>query len=171
MPLRPIDALFIQAEKRHYVVYYRGELWQLPRMKVDDRSWQRRQPYKGSTEGLYLSRHQSIKDPVLAQKLRTLHLPDAIRGSTLPRFEAWWEAHGYHWLRDKLILGESPLAAQNESLDAPLNQTITVNESTETAMSATQVNPATIPQTKKVSTDIFADMLAELANEVLHQPR
>ena len=52
-----------------------------------------------------------------------------------------------------------------------MNQTITVNESTETAMSATQVNPATIPQTKKVSTDIFADMLAELANEVLHQPR
>ena len=40
MPLRPIDAVFVHPKQRLYVVYYRGELWQLPRMKIDDKSWQ-----------------------------------------------------------------------------------------------------------------------------------
>ena len=111
MPLRPIDAIFVHPKQRLYVVYYRGELWQLPRMKIDDRSWQNRRPYTDDSSSLYLSIHQAISDPILAQKLRTLDLPVAVRGSTLPRFEAWWEAHGFRWLKDRLLTGESPLAA------------------------------------------------------------
>jgi len=109
MPLRPIDAIFFHPERRLYVVYYRGELWQLPRMKIDDTSWQRRRPYDGAMNALYLSSHQAINDPVLAQKLRTLNLPHALRGCTLLRFEAWWETHGFEWLKDQLTTGQSPL--------------------------------------------------------------
>lgn len=81
MPLRPIDAIFVHPKRRLYVVYYRGELWQLPRMKIDDRSWQNRQPYTDDSRSLYLSIHQAINDPILAQKLRTLNLPVAVRGA------------------------------------------------------------------------------------------
>ena len=171
MPLRPIDAIFVHPKRRLYVVYYRGELWALPRMKIDDRSWQNRQPYTDDSSSLYLSIHQAIKDPILAQKLRTLNLPVAVRGSTLPRFEAWWEVHGFKWLKDKLAMGESPLAAHqvkaiNNDLTSPSNE-----------------QPAPFNQNNKVShknnnekkllpdsdTDVFADMLADLADEVLHQ--
>ena len=181
MPLRPIDAIFVHPKRRLYVVYYRGELWALPRMKIDDQSWQNRRPYTDDTRGLYLSIHQAISDPILAQKLRTLNLPAAVHGSSLPRFEAWWEAHGFKWLKDKLSTGESPLAAHQivapkmdaaKSIDsqtpppsgyqadqgAPLsNDHIIKQKSSEQKVAAAS------------DTDIFADMLADLANEVLNQ--
>lgn len=190
MPMRPIDAIFVHPKRRLYVVYYRGELWQLPRMKIDDRSWQNRQPYTDDSSGLYLSIHQAISDPVLAQKLRTLNLPIAVRGSTLPRFEAWWEAHGFKWLKDKLTTGESPLAA-HQTVAAKIVETMagakaidkqTASPSNYQAASAdnrsamkkdnatkkknsAQQAPATVAK----ETDIFASMLADLADEVLNQ--
>lgn len=173
MPLRPIDAIFVHPKRRLYVVYYRGELWQLPRMKIDDRSWQNRKPYTDDSSGLYLSIHQTISDPVLAQKLRTLNLPIAVRGSTLPRFEAWWKAHGFKWLKDKLMTNQSPLAAHQatKAIDiqpiSPSNYPATPinNNNTNNRKSAKQ---KAMPVVTSV-TDIFADMLADLADEVLHQ--
>lgn len=141
MPLRPIDAIFVHPKWRLYVVYHRGALWQLPRMKIDNAAWQRRQPYNGSTEALYVSRRQVIHDPILAQKLRTLDLPAAVYGSTLPLFETWWEVNGFYWLNEKIISGQSPLAAHKIG----------------------------IRQSKDLkNTDIFADMLADLVDEVIH---
>ncbi|WP_201589791.1 hypothetical protein [Psychrobacter fozii] len=173
MPLRPIDAIFVHPKRRLYVVYYRGELWQLPRMKIDDRSWQNRQPYTDDGKSLYLSIHQAISDPILAQKLRTLNLPVAVRGSTLPRFEAWWEAHGFKWLTEKLTSGESPLAAHqtmparttNDQPALPSNSP-PVPSNTESQLSSDNNEQKT---TLPLETDVFADMLADLADEVLHQ--
>ncbi|WP_201625572.1 hypothetical protein [Psychrobacter immobilis] len=186
MPLRPIDAIFVHPKRRLYVVYYRGELWALPRMKIDDRSWQNRQPYTDDSSSLYLSIHQAISDPVLAQKLRTLNLPAAVRSSTLPRFEAWWETNGFKWLKDKLATGESPLAAHQtvapkmavaKAIDkqtvspsnyqaAPLNNASSIkkNSSIKQKISEQQTTATAVE-----ATDIFADMLADLADEVLNQ--
>ena len=173
MPLRPIDAIFVHPKKRLYVVYYRGELWQLPRMKIDDRSWQNRKPYTDDSSSLYLSMHQAISDPVLAQKLRTVDLPVAVRGSTLPRFEAWWEAHGFDWLKDKLIADESPLAAHlttpNKTTDNPSvlsSKPPPVPSNIENQTSSDNNEQKT---TLPLETDVFADMLSDLADEVLHQ--
>ncbi|WP_201554461.1 hypothetical protein [Psychrobacter sp. 72-O-c] len=172
MPLRPIDAIFFHPERRLYVVYYRGELWQLPRMKIDDTSWQRRRPYNGAMNALYLSSHQAINDPVLAQKLRTLNLPHALRGCTLLRFEAWWETHGFEWLKDQLTTGQSPLAAHAKTAD---NQsTSSLSHKPDQPNSATDTNTANHTSNDQKtaqapSTDIFADMLADLADEVMHQ--
>ena len=33
-------------------------------------------------------------------------------------FEAWWEAHGFKSLKDRLLAGESPLAAQQTTTPA-----------------------------------------------------
>ena len=148
MPLRPIDAIFVHPKQRSYVVYYRGELWCLPRMKIDDRSWQNRRPYIDDSRSLYLSIHQAISDPILAQKLRTLDLPDAVRGSTLSRFELWWETHGFKWLKDKLTTGQSPLAAHQ-------------------GMSSEEVTDSETISSLSMEKDVFADMLAELTDEVM----
>ena len=184
MPLRPIDAIFVHPKRRLYVVYYRGELWALPRMKIDDRSWQNRQPYTDDSTSLYLSIHQAISDPVLAQKLRTLNLPAAVRGSTLPRFEAWWETNGFKWLKDKLATGESPLAAhqtgapkiaETKAIDkqtaspsnyqpAPLNNDSSIKQNSIIKQKVSEQPTAAVE-----ATDIFADMLADLADEVLNQ--
>lgn len=170
MPLRPIDAIFVHPKQRLYVVYYRGELWQLPRMKIDDRSWQNRRPYTNDSSSLYLSIHQAISDPILAQKLRTLDLPVAVRGSTLPRFKAWWEAHGFRWLKDRLLTGESPLAAHqtttpakvlNNQPDSLINRQTNGHTDESGEVNEEQVSPPS------ANTDIFADMLAELTDEVL----
>ena len=184
MPLRPIDAIFVHPKRRLYVVYYRGELWALPRMKIDDRSWQNRQPYTDDSTSLYLSIHQAISDPVLAQKLRTLNLPVAVRGSTLPRFEAWWEAHGFKWLKDKLATGESPLAA-HQTIAPKIAETKAIDKQTASPSNyqpSPLSNGSTIKQNSTIkqkgseqptaaveATDIFADMLADLADEVLNQ--
>lgn len=178
MPLRPIDAIFVHPEQRLYVVYYRGELWQLPRMKIDDAAWQRRLPFKGNKNELYLSQEQAIHDLVLAQKLRTLNLPIAVRGSTLAKFEAWWEFYGFKWLKDLLDDGKSPLAAhaslsENKAIQqtTPVNK-MSVNKSkpdpTEQILSSTETTIVEI-NNKNDDTDIFADMLADLADEVLNQ--
>src|SRR5690606_42092803 len=113
MPMRPIDAIFVHPKRRLYVVYYRGELWELPRMKIDDRSWQNRQPYTDGSSGLYLSIHQAISDPILTRNLRTLNLPPAERGSTFPPLHACLEAHGFEWLKDTLTTGESPMPSHH----------------------------------------------------------
>lgn len=188
MPIRPIDAIFVHPKRRLYVVYYRGELWELPRMKIDDRSWQNRQRYTDDSSGLYLSIHQAISDPILAQKLRTLNLPAAVRGSTLPRFEAWWEAHGFKWLKDKLTTGESPLAAHQvlQALSANMTaaqateqQTALVSSYQAVASNDTSTNKENTPiqqESSEPSTaapvvkdaDIFAHMLADLVDEVLN---
>ena len=171
MPLRPIDAIFVNPERRRYVVYFRGELWQLPRMKIDYAAWQRRQPYDGDINTLYLSSNQAIADPILAQKLRTLNLPAAVRGSTLPRFEAWWEAHGFEWLKDKLTMGESPLAAhQIKAIDndvtPPSNDQPVLSNQNSTMGHKNNSEKKLLSDSE---TDVFADMLADLADEVLHQ--
>lgn len=173
MPLRPIDAIFVHPKRRLYVVYYRGELWELPRMKIDDRSWQNKKPYTDDSSGLYLSIHQAISDPVLAQKLRTLNLPVAVRGSTLPRFEAWWEAHGFSWLKDKLTNGQSPLAAHQATKSIDIQPTSPSNyQAPAVDKTHTEDQKATKQKANSVPTeavDVFADMLADLADEVLHQ--
>jgi hypothetical protein len=174
MPLRPIDAIFVHPKQRLYVVYYRGELWQLPRMKIDNTSWQNRRPFTDDSSALYLSIHQAISDPVLAKKFRTLNLPTAVRGSTLPRFEAWWEAHGFRWLKDKLTTGQSPLAAhQATTLTKAIDNHSTSPSNYQPARSGagTSIGHKSSEQAIKPSenTDVFAEMLADLADEVLHQ--
>lgn len=161
MPLRPIDAIFVDPKRRLYVVYYRGVLWQLPRMKIDDKAWQRRTPYIGAPSELYLSGKQAIHDPQLAQKLRTLHLPKAVRGATLPRFEDWWEVHGFKWLKEQLDEGKSPLTASPET-------TFTSKATNTYPASDTADSTTTTVKTQAESTDIFADMLAKLVDEVRH---
>ena len=115
---------------------------------------------------------------MLAQKLRTLNFPAAVRGSTLPRFEAWWETNGFKWLKDKLATGESPLAA-HQTVAPKIAETKAIDKQT---ASPSNYQPAPLNDDSSIKqksseqptaavevTDIFADMLADMADEVLNQ--
>ena len=168
MPLRPIDAIFVHPEKRLYVVYFRGELWQLPRMKIDHAAWQRRQTYNGDIKSLYLSRNQIVTDPILSQTLRTLNLPTAIRGSTLSRFEAWWEVHGFEWLKELLSNGESPLAVHRSSAKTPVLESNSLDNAKTDVVNPIEKTETLESAKSSTEENAFDNMLAELTNEVLH---
>lgn len=197
MPMRPVDAIFVDPKQRLYVIYQSGEMWQLPRMKIDMAAWNRRQPYSGDKNALYLSRRQAINDKALAQKLRTLNLPATAHGISLPRFEAWWEVQGFNLLKGLIDKNISPLAAYDNHADnigSPTSNVVNSNEliveniaainrldSLKTTDNSTKSSTANLDdknhkvntQPTKLSndtsseTDIFATMLAELTDEVL----
>ena len=175
MPLRPIDAVFIHPERRCYVIYHGGELWQLTRMKLDDASWWRRQPYRGDVSALYLSQRQYIDDFDLSTKLRTLDLPKNLHGISFPKFEDWWLTHGFDWLKDIIIKGDSPLAAHSveakekvssASVNQALSSTASSANNANSKPADTQVSPS--KPARPSSGNIFDDMLAELVDEVLN---
>lgn len=172
MPLRPIDAIFFHPKHKFYVVYLRGELWQLPRMKLDSRSWQRKRPYEGDPSELYLLREQKVQDTQLAAQLRTLNLPDNVQGCSLPKFEEWWANHGYDWLKSQIDTGQSPLTAveatskkdgsDEKNSDMNLNEEITIKQKEKTM---DDKNPETVKKSNDNS--IFDDMLAQLTEDLL----
>lgn len=169
-PLRPIDAIFVHLKGRFYVIYHRGTLWQLPRMKLDINAWERKKPYLGDKNALFLSRQQAVLDTNLAKRLRTLALPAAIQGATLPRFEAWWEAHGFFWLKDNLQKGTITLASRPPDL-APKQTAQTISETTNKSQNLNEqvsIKNEAVTQNIKANDDIFAEMLADLTDEVLH---
>ena len=155
MPLRPIDAIFVHPQQRCYVIYYRGELWQLARMKLDNNSWQRRQPYKGDPNSLFLSQNQAIEDLALAGQLRTLALPDNLHGTSLPKFEDWWLTHGFDWLKDILLKGDSPLAghARQPAEDDKDKTTQADKSRTDSLASSAKANAQTNPERPLTSSD------------------
>lgn len=146
MPLRPIDAIFVHPEWQCLVIYQRGELWQLPRFKLDSQSWQYRQPYIGQTSALFLRRQQRIDDAVVSAQLRTLDLPTSVQGRSLEIFEQWWDVHGYNWLKEKVTQGINPLASASSASshdDSPTTtQQPTAIENTASPTSASQSNTA-----------------------------
>ncbi|WP_227430374.1 hypothetical protein [Psychrobacter sp. I-STPA6b] len=99
MPLRPVTALFVHSRDRYYVVYHNGNLYKLPRMKLDSQAWQRRQPYTDSPDDIFLLQSQRIADKALAQQLPTYTWSPTLKGRTLTFFLKWWETNGYDWLQ------------------------------------------------------------------------
>ena len=192
MPLRPIDAIFVHPKRRLYVVYYRGQLWQLPRMKLDAAAWQRRQPYLDNTELLYLSSRQFIQDSVLAAHLRTLNLPAVIRGSSLARFEQWWEVQGFEWLSQILKEGKSPLAVHQNTANIRRSKPDYIVTKANSKHSLTDNKPKIVHDIASIKpivkpivqsnniiqdsltkdsvlpADVFDSMLADLTDEVLN---
>lgn len=170
MLLRPIDAIFVHPKRRLYVIYYRGDLWQLPRMKIDMNAWQRKQTYTGSKEALHLSRQQVIQDPILAQKLRTLDLPMAIRGCTLPRFEMWWKVNGYEWLKARIDNEHSPLAVHNQTTQPEPVQNLTIAKINSTEVNSTTASITDAAATKNKVDKVSAVLLPDDTELAINAP-
>lgn len=151
MPLRSIDAIFIQPKDKYYVIYQSGKLWQLPRLKIDVSSWQRKIPYQGSKSHLYLSRQQHITDKILKQKIHTLDLPESLHGCSVTQFENWWQMNALSWLRQQKEQETKPSPkhsqseTQTQSDDVKANlHTINDNAVDNTNASIAEKTPQTI---------------------------
>lgn len=98
MPLRPVNAIFYHPKLKCIVVYQKGKLWQLSRMKLDMESWRRKTEFKGEKTELYLNGQQLITDEKLAKILPTQNFPETLKNATFHKFETWWLTNGFNWL-------------------------------------------------------------------------
>lgn len=146
MPLRPINAIFIEQKQQFFVVYQQGKLWQLPRMKLDMSAWRYRKPYTGNASALVLARDQHIADKALAQKLPTHELPSTLHGISLPRFETWWRQNGFDWLNNS---AQATTAQVNvtQSTAQPVGQATKQKTKQETGQKIGQPTKQTVGQT------------------------
>lgn len=164
MPLRPINAIFIEQKQQFIVVYQQGKLWQLPRMKLDMSAWRYRKPFTGNKSALILARDQHITDATLAQKLPTHQLPNGLHGINLPRFENWWRQNGFDWLNnhqnDNTNTQNKDIQNDNTNINTKANISPTADISNH---KNTQPNVQSNPQ----SDNIFDSMLADLEADLL----
>lgn len=156
MPLRPVNAIFIEQKQQFIVVYQQGKLWQLPRMKLDMSAWRYRKPFTGNKSALILAHNQHITDTTLAQKLPTHQLPDALHGLNLPRFETWWRQNGFDWLNNR--------QNDNANINSKVNTTLKADASNH---KNTQPSARSNTQSDNQSDNIFDNMLADLEADLL----
>lgn len=156
MPLRPVNAIFIEQKQQFIVVYQQGKLWQLPRMKLDMSAWRYRKPFTGNKSALILAHNQHIADTTLAQKLPTHQLPDVLHGINLPRFENWWRQNGFDWLNNH--------QNDNTNINSKVNTTPTADASNQ---KNTQPSARSNTQSDNQSDNIFDNMLADLEADLL----
>ncbi|OOS21587.1 hypothetical protein [Moraxella lincolnii] len=157
MPLRPVNAIFIEQKQQFIVVYQQGKLWQLPRMKLDMSAWRYRKPFTGNKSELILARNQHIADTTLAQKLPTHQLPDVLHGLNLPRFENWWRQNGFDWLNNRQ---NDNTNINNANINSKVNTTPTAD-----ASNHKNTQPSVRSNTQ--SDNIFDNMLADLEANLL----
>ena len=122
---RPITAIFVHPHDRYYVIYDNGERHKLNRMKLDKSAWQRKQPYTGSDDDIFLLKNQYIADVELAQQLTTYDWPDSLKGRSLKFFLSWWEKQAYHWL-----LKHKPHNHTDNAQNQPIKKTSADDNST-----------------------------------------
>lgn len=161
MPLRPINAIFIEQKQQFIVVYQQGKLWQLPRMKLDMSAWRYRKPFLGNKSALVLARDQHISDAALANKLPTHELPDSLHGVGLARFETWWRQNGFDWLNNL-----SDKIHSNSNQNPSPTQTTKVDIQTPSQMQ-NMTKTQTTKQASGQTDNIFDDMLADLQDNLL----
>lgn len=161
MPLRPVNAIFIEQKQQFIVVYQQGKLWQLPRMKLDMSAWRYRKPFTGNKSALILARNQHIADTTLAQKLPTHQLPDVLHGLNLPRFENWWRQNGFDWLNNRQ---NDNTNINNANINSKVNTTLKADASNH---KNTQPSARSNTQSDNQSDNIFDNMLADLEADLL----
>lgn len=172
MPLRPVNAIFIEQKQQFIVVYQQGKLWQLPRMKLDMSAWRYRKPFTGNKSALILARNQHIADTTLAQKLPTHQLPNGLHGINLPRFENWWRQNGFDWLNnrqnDNTNTQNKDIQNDNTNINTKANISPTADISNhKNTQPRNQPNVQSNPQSDNQSDNIFDSMLADLEADLL----
>lgn len=165
MPLRPVNAIFIEQKQQFIVVYQQGKLWQLPRMKLDMSAWRYRKPFTGNKSALILAHNQHITDTTLAQKLPTHQLPDVLHGINLPRFENWWRQNGFDWLNNRQ---NDNTNINNANINSKVNTTPTADVSNQkNTQPSARSNTQSDNQPDNQSDNIFDNMLADLEADLL----
>lgn len=98
--IRSIDVIFVHPKYRSYVIWHSGNFYQLTRMILSVEAWERRTPYLGSLDEIFVTKESCQSggtDSGAAQKLglNVVKLPDELHNITANKFLAWWTVNRY----------------------------------------------------------------------------
>ena len=185
---RPVTAIFVHPEDRYYVVYQNGRRYKVSRMKLDKTSWERRKPYTGSDDKIFLLKDKVIEDADVAKLLPTYEWPHSRKGRSLTFFLSWWEHQGYSWLMKHHPLPYNQAEDTGRNSAVP-NKTVTQANSTYANQKVNAPSALSLAENAKENADnditlniaptdthtsddllnpdsLFDDMLLELNSEI-----
>lgn len=98
---KSIDVIFVHPKHRSYVVWHKGQFYQLTRMALTRTAWERRVDYTGSLEEIFLAKESCLSDDgvndgvLQAIGLNIVKLPSELHSITASKFLAWWTVNRY----------------------------------------------------------------------------
>ncbi|STZ08306.1 Uncharacterised protein [Moraxella caprae] len=97
---RMIDVIFVHPKHRSYVIWHDGVFYQLTRMNLTQKAWDRRAVYDGLLDEIFVAKEsceQGETDERAWQELglNVVKLPDELHSITASKFLAWWTVNRY----------------------------------------------------------------------------
>ncbi|OPH39656.1 hypothetical protein [Moraxella equi] len=115
---RMIDVIFVHPKHRSYVIWHDGVFYQLTRMNLTQKAWDRRAVYDGLLDEIFVAKEsceQGETDECAWQELglNVVKLPDELHSITASRFLAWWTVNRYSFWHAKDARDVSDKDVQN----------------------------------------------------------
>lgn len=115
---RMIDVIFVHPKHRSYVIWHDGVFYQLTRMNLTQKAWDRRAVYDGLLDEIFVAKEsceQGETDERAWQELglNVVKLSDELRSITASRFLAWWTVNRYSFWHAKDARDVSDKDVQN----------------------------------------------------------
>lgn len=116
---RMIDVIFVHPKHRSYVIWHDGVFYQLTRMSLTQKAWDRRVVYDGLLDEIFVAKEsceQGKTDERAWQELglNVVKLPDELHSITASRFLAWWTVNRYSFWHAKDARDVSDKDVQNQ---------------------------------------------------------
>lgn len=115
---RMIDVIFVHPKHRSYIIWHDGVFYQLTRMNLTQKAWDRRAVYDGLLDEIFVAKEsceQGETDERAWQKLglNVVKLPDELHSITASKFLAWWTVNRYSFWHAKDTRDVSDKDVQN----------------------------------------------------------
>lgn len=116
---RVIDVIFVHPKHRSYVIWHDGVFYQLTRMNLTQKAWDRRTVYDGLLDEIFVAKEsceQGETDERAWQELglNVVKLPDELHSITASKFLAWWTVNRYSFWHVKDARDVSDKDVQNQ---------------------------------------------------------
>ncbi|WP_143821964.1 hypothetical protein [Moraxella lacunata] len=116
---RTIDVIFVHPKYRSYVIWHDGVFYQLTRMNLTQKAWDRRVVYDGLPDEIFVAKEsceQGETDERTWQELglNVVKLPDELHSITASKFLAWWTVNRYGFWHAKDVKDVSDKGVQNQ---------------------------------------------------------
>lgn len=177
---RTIDVIFVHPKYRSYVIWHDGVFYQLTRMNLTQKAWDRREVYDGLLDEIFVAR-QSCEQGEIDEHafkelgLNVVKLPDELHSITASNFLAWWTVNRYGFWHTKDIKDVSDKAGKNSDMMDDAVQTNQANQANQalTRQVEMQASPKLTHKSHKPleqlsGDDIFDALLDDLIDEVSH---
>ena len=116
---RTIDVIFVHPKHRSYVIWHDGVFYQLTRMNLTQKAWDRWVVYDGLLDEIFVAKEsceQGETDERTWQELglNVVKLPDELHSITASKFLVWWTVNRYGFWHAKDVKDVSDKGVQNQ---------------------------------------------------------